>query len=164
LTLHFLSRQVTTQVKQSNTNPQSFITLLGHVATLFPLAQEQVPESSTFSNTFKPPDKGTTTFETTINNLHTINMSAVDQVADSMASATINDSNATGTASGENNAAPAGQNDAVIAVVEEGRRLYIGNLAYATTEGDLNDFFKEYLVYVCALVRRIAIRETRSPR
>jgi RNA recognition motif-containing protein len=27
-----------------------------------------------------------------------------------------------------------------------GRRLYIGNLAYATTEGELKDFFKEYLV------------------
>lgn len=28
----------------------------------------------------------------------------------------------------------------------EGRRLYIGNLAYATTEGELKDFFKSYLV------------------
>lgn len=27
-----------------------------------------------------------------------------------------------------------------------GRRLYIGNLAYATTEGELKDFFKDYLV------------------
>jgi RNA recognition motif-containing protein len=27
-----------------------------------------------------------------------------------------------------------------------GRRLYIGNLAYATNEGELKDFFKEYLV------------------
>lgn len=38
------------------------------------------------------------------------------------------------------------QAEAVLAVVAEGRRLYIGNLAYATTEGELNDFFKGYLV------------------
>jgi hypothetical protein len=29
-----------------------------------------------------------------------------------------------------------------------GRRLYIGNLAYATTEGELKTFFKDFLVYV----------------
>ena len=40
----------------------------------------------------------------------------------------------------------AAQNEAVLAIVAEGRRLYIGNLAYATTEGDLNEFFKGYLV------------------
>jgi len=38
------------------------------------------------------------------------------------------------------------QNDAVLASAAEGRRLYIGNLAYATTEGELKDFFKDYLV------------------
>ncbi|MCJ1244717.1 hypothetical protein MMC30_001916 [Trapelia coarctata] len=63
-------------------------------------------------------------------------MSAVDNLTDSMAATTIKDG-------GETNAA---QNDAVIAIVAEGRRLYIGNLAYATTEGDLSDFFKGYLV------------------
>ena len=42
----------------------------------------------------------------------------------------------------------ASQNEAVIASATEGRRLYIGNLAYATTEEDLKDFFKGYLVYV----------------
>ncbi len=63
-------------------------------------------------------------------------MSAVDNITDSLAATTIKDS-------GETNAA---QNDAVIAIVAEGRRLYIGNLAYATTEGDLSDFFKGYLV------------------
>ncbi|KAI2635099.1 hypothetical protein GGS21DRAFT_93222 [Xylaria nigripes] len=36
--------------------------------------------------------------------------------------------------------------DAVHASAAEGRRLYIGNLAYATTEGELKDFFKDYLV------------------
>jgi len=69
-------------------------------------------------------------------------MSAVDQVTNSMAAATVTDSNANA-ASGETNAA---QNEAVIAIVAEGRRLYIGNLAYATTEGDLMDFFKGFLV------------------
>ena len=42
----------------------------------------------------------------------------------------------------------ASENEAVIASAAEGRRLYIGNLAYATTEGELKDFFKDYLVYV----------------
>jgi len=37
-------------------------------------------------------------------------------------------------------------NDAVLASAAEGRRLYIGNLAYATTEGELTTFFKDYLV------------------
>ena len=37
-------------------------------------------------------------------------------------------------------------NDAVLASAAEGRRLYIGNLAYATSEGELKDFFKDYLV------------------
>ncbi|KAK3306885.1 uncharacterized protein B0T15DRAFT_156383 [Chaetomium strumarium] len=39
-----------------------------------------------------------------------------------------------------------GNNDAVLASAAEGRRLYIGNLAYQTTEGELRDFFKGYLV------------------
>lgn len=38
------------------------------------------------------------------------------------------------------------ENEAVLASAAEGRRLYIGNLAYATTEGELKDFFKDYLV------------------
>lgn len=37
-------------------------------------------------------------------------------------------------------------NEAASASAAEGRRLYIGNLAYATTEGELKDFFKNYLV------------------
>ncbi|PKS09051.1 hypothetical protein jhhlp_003664 [Lomentospora prolificans] len=36
--------------------------------------------------------------------------------------------------------------DAVLASAAEGRRLYIGNLAYATKEGELKEFFKGYLV------------------
>ncbi|KAF5661522.1 Single-stranded TG1-3 DNA-binding protein [Fusarium circinatum] len=41
-------------------------------------------------------------------------------------------------------------NEAASASAAEGRRLYIGNLAYATTEGELKDFFKSYLV--CLIV------------
>jgi RNA recognition motif-containing protein len=38
------------------------------------------------------------------------------------------------------------QDTAVLASAAEGRRLYIGNLAYATTEGELKEFFKDYEV------------------
>lgn len=73
-------------------------------------------------------------------------MSAVDNITDSMASVQVNDSSAGGnnTTGGEH--ANAAQNEAVIASAAEGRRLYIGNLAYATTEGDLKDFFQGYLM------------------
>ncbi|CAK7266509.1 hypothetical protein SEPCBS119000_002064 [Sporothrix epigloea] len=37
-------------------------------------------------------------------------------------------------------------NEAYLASAAEGRRLYIGNLAYATTEGELKEFFQGYLV------------------
>ncbi|KAF1812541.1 RNA-binding domain-containing protein [Eremomyces bilateralis CBS 781.70] len=40
----------------------------------------------------------------------------------------------------------ASKDEAVIASAAEGRRLYIGNLAYATTEEELKEFFKDYLV------------------
>ena len=70
-------------------------------------------------------------------------MSAIDNVTDSMAATNIKDSSAGANGDEHNNAA---QNEAVLAIVAEGRRLYIGNLAYATTEGDLNEFFKGYLV------------------
>ena len=40
--------------------------------------------------------------------------------------------------------APAQSTDAAAASADEGRRLYIGNLAYATTEGELKEFFKNY--------------------
>ena len=77
-------------------------------------------------------------------------MSAIDNVTDSMAATNIKD-HAQDSAAGANNGAGgesinAAQNEAVLAIVAEGRRLYIGNLAYATTEGDLNEFFKGYLV------------------
>jgi RNA recognition motif-containing protein len=45
-----------------------------------------------------------------------------------------------------NGTAPAAtqSTDAAAASADEGRRLYIGNLAYATTEGELKEFFKNY--------------------
>jgi RNA recognition motif-containing protein len=55
---------------------------------------------------------------------------AVNDVTNALANASLNDKT----------------NDAVLASAAEGRRLYIGNLAYATTEGELKDFFKGYLV------------------
>lgn len=62
---------------------------------------------------------------------------AVNDVTNALANTSI-----TGKAADDKSAA----NDAVLASAAEGRRLYIGNLAYATTEGELKDFFKGYLV------------------
>ncbi|CZT14419.1 uncharacterized protein RCC_00396 [Ramularia collo-cygni] len=85
-------------------------------------------------------------------NLQPSNMS-VDAATAQMATTTLNEPQATaeGTTIGAGGDKPinASQNEAVIASAAEGRRLYIGNLAYATTEGELKDFFKDYLVYVC---------------
>ncbi|OJD19153.1 hypothetical protein AJ78_00853 [Emergomyces pasteurianus Ep9510] len=66
-------------------------------------------------------------------------MSTANELADNLASVSINDST--------NGTAPvaAAQTDAT-ASADEGRRLYIGNLAYATTEGELKDFFKAYTI------------------
>ncbi|KAK4099679.1 RNA-binding domain-containing protein [Parathielavia hyrcaniae] len=73
---------------------------------------------------------------------------AVEKVVDATASAvndvtnTLANTSITGKAADDKSAT----NDAVLASAAEGRRLYIGNLAYATTEGELKDFFKGYLV------------------
>ncbi|MCJ1253866.1 hypothetical protein MMC24_001680 [Lignoscripta atroalba] len=77
-------------------------------------------------------------------------MSAVDNITDNMASTSIKD-HINDPSAGANNITGgepinAAQNEAVIASAAEGRRLYIGNLAYATTEGDLKDFFQGYLI------------------
>ncbi|MCJ1473980.1 hypothetical protein MMC13_002636 [Lambiella insularis] len=77
-------------------------------------------------------------------------MSGIDGITASMASTSVKE-HVQDAAAGANNVAGgepinAAQNEAVIAIVAEGRRLYIGNLAYATTEGDLNEFFKGYFV------------------
>lgn len=72
----------------------------------------------------------------------------VEKVADA-ASAAVNDvTNALANTSVSGKAADdkSANNDAVLASAAEGRRLYIGNLAYPTTEGELKEFFKGYLV------------------
>ncbi|KAF5968384.1 Single-stranded TG1-3 DNA-binding protein [Fusarium coicis] len=46
-------------------------------------------------------------------------------------------------------------NEAASASAAEGRRLYIGNLAYATTEGELKDFFKSYLVFHFFVIKAV---------
>ncbi|KAJ5921287.1 hypothetical protein N7466_009613 [Penicillium verhagenii] len=68
-------------------------------------------------------------------------MSTVESVTENLAAATVNETPST------NGTAPATQaTDAAVASADEGRRLYIGNLAYATTEEELKDFFKEYTI------------------
>lgn len=74
-------------------------------------------------------------------------MSAVENVTESMANTSI----APPASEGANNVTGgepinAAENEAVIAAAAEGRRLYIGNLAYATTEGELKSFFTGYSV------------------
>lgn len=66
---------------------------------------------------------------------------SVDSVTAQMATTSLE--NNTENASAQPTAA---ENEAVIASAAEGRRLYIGNLAYATTEEELKDFFNGYLV------------------
>lgn len=72
-------------------------------------------------------------------------MSTANELADNLASVSINDST--------NGASPAAaaQTDATAASADEGRRLYIGNLAYATTEGELKDFFSAYTMLVLSV-------------
>jgi RNA recognition motif-containing protein len=69
-------------------------------------------------------------------------MSAVDALTTDMAAAAINETANT------NGATPATTQsaDAAAASADEGRRLYIGNLAYATTEEELKEFFKSYTI------------------
>jgi RNA recognition motif-containing protein len=69
---------------------------------------------------------------------------AVNDVTASLGNTSISDKHAD-TTSGDKSA-NAAHNEAVLASAAEGRRLYIGNLAYATTEGELQTFFKGYLM------------------
>jgi RNA recognition motif-containing protein len=68
---------------------------------------------------------------------------AVNDVTAALGNTTLNDKPADSSADKTTNAA---HNEAVLASAAEGRRLYIGNLAYATTEGELQSFFKGYLM------------------
>jgi len=65
---------------------------------------------------------------------------AVNDVTAALGNTSISDKPA------EDKAAKDAHNEAVLASAAEGRRLYIGNLAYATTEGELQSFFKGYLI------------------
>lgn len=69
--------------------------------------------------------------------------SAVETVADQVASNTANEA-PNGTAPAQDQQQQQQATDAAAASADEGRRLYIGNLAYATTEGELKEFFKNY--------------------
>ncbi|KAL3420402.1 RNA recognition domain-containing protein [Phlyctema vagabunda] len=66
---------------------------------------------------------------------------AVNDVTATLANTSLSDKPAETTAGDK-----AAHNEAVLASAAEGRRLYIGNLAYATTEGELTSFFNGYLV------------------
>ena len=73
---------------------------------------------------------------------------SVDQATEALAATQI-----TPAAEGANNVTGgepinAAENEEVIKAAAEGRRLYIGNLAYATTEGELKEFFTSYSVFV----------------
>ena len=72
---------------------------------------------------------------------------AVDSTTAQMASTTINETvNGAENGNVAGGGDQAGQADAIPASAAEGRRLYIGNLAYATNEEQLKEFFKDYLV------------------
>lgn len=71
---------------------------------------------------------------------------ATETVADvttALGNTSISDKDNEATTGGDKSSAA---HDAVLASAAEGRRLYIGNLAYATTEGELTTFFKGFLV------------------
>jgi RNA recognition motif-containing protein len=70
----------------------------------------------------------------------------VNNVAAALGNTSLSDKPAEATATGGDKSTNAAHNEAVLASAAEGRRLYIGNLAYATTEGELTEFFKGYLV------------------
>lgn len=67
-------------------------------------------------------------------------MSDVAALADSVAATTLTDKPEINGATPSSTQAA----DAAAASADEGRRLYIGNLAYATTEEELKEFFKTY--------------------
>tara|TARA_R110002060_G_scaffold62568_2_gene71933 strand:+ start:318 stop:557 length:240 start_codon:yes stop_codon:yes gene_type:complete len=69
---------------------------------------------------------------------------AVNDVTAALGNTSISDKPADTTTTGDKD--KSATNDAVLASAAEGRRLYIGNLAYATTEGELQAFFKGYLM------------------
>jgi len=75
---------------------------------------------------------------------------AVDSATAQMANTTLNEHTTklegASVGAGGDKLSNTSQDEAVIQSAAEGRRLYIGNLAYATTEGELKEFFKDYLM------------------
>lgn len=76
---------------------------------------------------------------------------AVNDVTAALGNTSISEK-AAETTTGEKASNTTTDKEAVLASAAEGRRLYIGNLAYATTEGELQAFFKGYLMYVLLLI------------
>lgn len=70
----------------------------------------------------------------------------VENVSAAMANVNISDSAAADLTTEQAKPNGAADGEAVLASAAEGRRLYIGNLAYATTEGELKEFFKDFPV------------------
>jgi hypothetical protein len=101
---------------------------------------------------FSTPGKKSTKTSTlrVINPQTTSSNMSVEAATAQMANTSLTDAPSAQGASADDKTTSAGQNEAVAASAAEGRRLYIGNLAYATTEGELKDFFKDYLVYAFA--------------
>jgi RNA recognition motif-containing protein len=67
---------------------------------------------------------------------------AVNDVTAALGKTTISDK----PAESADKSSSAAHSEAVLASAAEGRRLYIGNLAYATTEEELKSFFQGYLM------------------
>jgi hypothetical protein len=117
----------------SSVNPLLPSQYLGHQATLrspsSSLPQPRQLQSSFSESNPLPAFKYNTQPSSTMS-------TAVNELADTLAATAI---------SAPTNGAAADAS-AASASADEGRRLYIGNLAYATTEGELKDFFKAYNV------------------
>ncbi|CCU81975.1 RNP domain protein [Blumeria hordei DH14] len=72
--------------------------------------------------------------------------SALEQAADSVNNVAAIDQGLPDNQASADNAPGGAQLESVATSAVEGRRLYIGNLAYATTEGELQELFKGYLI------------------
>ncbi|RPA83290.1 RNA-binding domain-containing protein [Ascobolus immersus RN42] len=70
----------------------------------------------------------------------------VEQVTNALEQTSINEAPAQAQNQNQNEGNKEAENEAHAASAAEGRRLYIGNLAYATTEDNLREFFKGYKI------------------
>lgn len=68
----------------------------------------------------------------------------IEQVTEALGQATINETPAQAQNQSQNEGNKEAENEAHAASAAEGRRLYIGNLAYSTTEDNLREFFEGY--------------------